>query len=71
VAFAPFILAAGSRTGIDDGPFRIGSVALAGGCRMTKMTRNSLGRIWRWPLILAGLIIFGLLSALIGQGGTW
>ncbi len=38
---------------------------------MTKMTRNSLGRIWRWPLILAGLIIFGLLSALIGQGGAW
>ena len=33
--------------------------------------RRSLGRIWRWPLLLAGLITFGLLSALLGQGGVW
>jgi hypothetical protein len=33
--------------------------------------RQSLGRIWRWPSLLAGLITFGLLSALLGQGGVW
>jgi hypothetical protein len=27
--------------------------------------------IWRWPLLLAALIVFGLLSALLGQGGIW
>jgi hypothetical protein len=26
-------------------------------------------RIWRWPATLAVLTIFGLLSALLGQGG--
>jgi hypothetical protein len=28
-------------------------------------------RIWRWPATLAVLTIFGLLSALLGQGGLW
>ncbi len=28
-------------------------------------------RVWRWPLVLAGLTGFGLLSALLGQGGLW
>lgn len=27
--------------------------------------------IWRWPVVLAALIVFGLLSALLGQGGIW
>ena len=34
-------------------------------------SRQSFGRIWRWPSLLAGLISFGLLSALLGQGGIW
>lgn len=33
--------------------------------------RRSLGRIWRWPALLAALTAFGLLSALIGQTGFW
>ncbi|MFT3976159.1 MAG: hypothetical protein QM688_03455 [Sphingomonas bacterium] len=28
-------------------------------------------RQWRWPIGLAALTIFGLLSALIGEGGVW
>lgn len=28
-------------------------------------------QIWRWPIILAVLMAFGLLSALLGQGGVW
>lgn len=28
-------------------------------------------RIWRWPLLLAALSLFGLLSALLGEGGVW
>jgi hypothetical protein len=32
---------------------------------------NAFGFVWRWPLILAGLTIFGLLSALLGEGGVW
>jgi dolichyl-phosphate-mannose--protein O-mannosyl transferase len=28
-------------------------------------------RIWRWPLVLAGLTTFGLVSALLGQSGIW
>jgi hypothetical protein len=27
--------------------------------------------VWRWPAILAALTIFGLLSALLGEGGVW
>ncbi len=34
-------------------------------------TRRSFNLIWRWPAILAVLVIFGLLSALLGQGGIW
>ena len=26
---------------------------------------------WRWPIGLALLTLFGLLSALIGEGGIW
>jgi hypothetical protein len=33
--------------------------------------RRSVGRVWRWPAVLAMLTVFGLLSALIGQGGIW
>lgn len=33
--------------------------------------RNSLARIWRWPLVLGVLTTFGLVSALLGQGGLW
>jgi hypothetical protein len=32
---------------------------------------RSLSRIWRWPLLLAALICFGLLAALLGGGGLW
>jgi len=28
-------------------------------------------RIWRWPVALAVLTLFGLLSALLGEGGIW
>ena len=30
-----------------------------------------LVQIWRWPLLLAALICFGLLAALLGGGGLW
>jgi hypothetical protein len=33
--------------------------------------RFGFSQIWRWPIILAILMMFGLLSALIGQGGVW
>ncbi len=40
--------------------------------RMTRLgSRHSFGRIWRWPAAFAGLTVFGLLSALLGQGGIW
>jgi hypothetical protein len=39
---------------------------------MTKAgARHSSGKIWRWPCGLAVLTVFGLLSALLGQGGIW
>jgi hypothetical protein len=39
---------------------------------MTKArTHHSFRRIWRWPVVLAALTLFGLLSALLGQGGIW
>jgi hypothetical protein len=28
-------------------------------------------RIWRWPLALAAATVFGLVSALLGEGGIW
>ncbi len=27
--------------------------------------------VWRWPLLLAALTVFGLFAALLGQHGTW
>ncbi len=33
--------------------------------------RGSAGGVWRWPMMLAVLTVFGLLSALLGQGGIW
>lgn len=27
--------------------------------------------VWRWPMALAALSVFGLLSALLGQEGVW
>jgi hypothetical protein len=39
---------------------------------MTKArTHHGFSQIWRWPLVLAVLIVFGLVSALLGQGGIW
>lgn len=35
------------------------------------MSRNSATMIWRWPIALAGLTSFGLVSALLGEGGYW
>ncbi|WP_438276358.1 hypothetical protein [Nitrobacter sp.] len=35
------------------------------------MTRQSSYRIWRWPTAIAASSVFGLLSALLGQGGIW
>jgi hypothetical protein len=32
---------------------------------------GSAWRIWRWPLAIALLSVFGLLSALLGDGGIW
>jgi hypothetical protein len=29
------------------------------------------GRVWRWPLMLATVTLFGLFSALLGDGGIW
>ncbi len=28
-------------------------------------------RVWRWPIVLSALTMFGLLSALLGQHGLW
>ncbi len=33
------------------------------------MIRTTFRRIWRMPLALAALIVFGLLAALLGTGG--
>jgi hypothetical protein len=33
--------------------------------------RRSPGRIWRWPVLFAVLIVFGLSSALLGQSSFW
>lgn len=37
----------------------------------TKNIARSTGRIWRWPALLAILTVFGLICALLGQGGLW
>jgi hypothetical protein len=31
----------------------------------------SPARIWKWPLVLAGLTVLGLLAALAGQDALW
>jgi dolichyl-phosphate-mannose--protein O-mannosyl transferase len=36
-----------------------------------KPQRRSIGTIWSWPALLAALTLFGLSSALLGQGGVW
>jgi hypothetical protein len=35
------------------------------------MNRRLFIRQWGWPIALALLTLFGLFSALIGQGGLW
>lgn len=35
------------------------------------LPRHSTIYVGRWPAVLALLIVFGLLSALLGQGGVW
>jgi len=37
----------------------------------TMPTESPFLRVWLWPIILAALSLFGLLSALLGQGGVW
>ncbi|WP_206239605.1 hypothetical protein [Novosphingobium terrae] len=32
---------------------------------------SAFARQWSWPIALAVLTCFGLLSALIGEGGLW
>jgi hypothetical protein len=27
--------------------------------------------VWKWPLVMAGLTVFGLLAALLGQDEAW
>ncbi len=38
---------------------------------MRSHRQTNLRRQWVWPSGLAVLILFGLLSALIGEGGIW
>lgn len=33
--------------------------------------QQSSYQLWRWPVAIAALSMFGLLSALLGQGGIW
>jgi len=35
------------------------------------LSNRSTRIIWRWPAVLAILTAFGLMSALLGQGGIW
>ncbi|WP_398474806.1 hypothetical protein [Tardiphaga sp.] len=32
---------------------------------------SSFMRQWLWPIVLAMVTVFGLLAALVGEGGTW
>ncbi|WBU28589.1 hypothetical protein OOZ54_18225 [Rhodopseudomonas palustris] len=32
---------------------------------------SALRRQWLWPIVLAAATVFGLLAALIGEGGVW
>ncbi len=36
-----------------------------------KRHRSTFRRQWSWPIGLGALIVFGLLSALLGEGGIW
>lgn len=38
---------------------------------MNRRRQSSFVGQWRWPVGLAVLTLFGLLSALIGEGGFW
>ncbi|MBS0221421.1 MAG: hypothetical protein JSR91_11845 [Proteobacteria bacterium] len=31
----------------------------------------TVARLWKWPLVLAALTLFGLLAALLGQDAVW
>ena len=53
-------------------------IVMAGFAQSTRETglsghsaRARRGSVWRWPILLAMVTIFGLLSALLGQGGVW
>lgn len=37
---------------------------------MSRRSSNFM-RQWLWPIVLAIVTIFGLLSALLGEGGVW
>jgi hypothetical protein len=32
---------------------------------------SSFTRQWLWPIVLAMVTVFGLLAALVGEGGIW
>lgn len=32
---------------------------------------SAFRRQWLWPIVLGGAIVFGLLAALVGEGGIW
>lgn len=36
-----------------------------------KADASQVIRVWRWPAVIGALTLFGLLSALLGQGGIW
>ena len=38
---------------------------------MSRRGRSRTWQIWRWPVVLAMSIVFGLVSALLGEGGLW
>lgn len=40
-------------------------------CRGHEYGHSARMRIWRWPVAVAALTLFGLLAALLGQGGVW
>jgi hypothetical protein len=38
---------------------------------MIRIGSPQFDHVWRWPVLLALLTVFGLLSALLGQHGIW
>jgi hypothetical protein len=34
-------------------------------------SRRGFTCLWRWPVTIAALTVFGLTSALLGHGGVW